>query len=189
VIDLGRSCSRHRPVLVDFVDRGEVSPATGRALAHLERCARCTEAIESTVLTLTALRRMGDELRSVEPSADAWPRLRARITGWRRPAAMSPLAGIAMSMAIVAVMIMPFRLGPAGAIYRSTPTARATAPAVDLHDQQIEAAYLAGSRRASPSDGDAADVGSLPMNIPEEIRQARKEVPSAKPSGRTIPPI
>jgi hypothetical protein len=189
VIDLGRSCARHRPVLVDFVDRGEVGPATGRALAHLERCARCTEAIESTVLTITALRRMGDELRSIEPSPDAWPRLRARITGWRRPAAMSPLAGIAMSMAIVAVLVMPFRLGAAGTIDRWPATAEATSPAVDLEDQQIETAYLAVSRRALPSSGDAADVGSLPMNIPEEIRQARKEVHSAKPSGRTIPPI
>jgi hypothetical protein len=166
-----------------------VGPGTGRALAHLERCARCTEAIETTVLTITALRRMGDELRTVEPSPDAWPRLRARITGWRRPAAMSPLAGIAMSMAIVAVMVMPFRLGAAGTIDRSAPTVRATSPAVDVEDQQIEAAYLAVSRRTSPTDGVVADVGSLPMNIPEEIRQVRKEVPSAKPSGRTISPI
>jgi hypothetical protein len=166
-----------------------VGPGTGRALAHLERCARCTEAIESTVMTITALRRFGDDLQWVEPSADAWPRLRARITGWRRPAAMSPLAGIAMSMAIVAVLVLPFRLGIAGTIDRSTPTARSSAPAVNPIDQQIEAAYLAASRRTLPSSGAAADIGSLPMNIPEEMLQARKEVHSAQPSWRATSPI
>jgi hypothetical protein len=112
VIDLTRSCSRYRPVLIDFVDRGEVRADTGAALAHLDRCTRCTEVVESTMLTIVALRRMGDEAAAGEPAADAWPRLRIRILGWRkRPAIMSPLAGVAMSFAIVAVLVLPVRLG------------------------------------------------------------------------------
>jgi anti-sigma factor RsiW len=187
VIDFGRSCSRHRPVLIDFVDRGEVGPATGRALAHLDRCPRCTEAIEATVLTITALHRMGDDLRAVEPDPDAWPRLRARITRWRRPAAMSPLAGVAMSMAIVAVLVLPFRLGGAAGLEGRAigPSAQ---PVVNSADQQVEAAYQAVSRR-TPTRGPSADIGSLPMNLPQEILEVRKEVHSAEPSWRTMPPI
>ena len=112
MIDFGRSCAKYRPALIDFVDRGEVGPSTAGAMAHLERCERCTGAIESTVLTVTALRRYADSLDGLEPSADAWPRLAERITTWRRRSfAMSPLAGVAMSFAIVAVVVLPFRLG------------------------------------------------------------------------------
>ena len=86
MIELGRGCTRHRPLLIDFVDRGEVRAGTSAALAHLDRCTRCTEVVESTMLTITALRRMGDEAAEVEPRADAWPRLPVRLAGWpRRP--------------------------------------------------------------------------------------------------------
>jgi len=188
VIDLGRSCTRYRPVLVDFVDRGEVHPDTGLALAHLDRCSRCTEAIEGTMLTITALRRLGDEVGTVEPEPDAWPRLRVRITSWRRrPVYMSPLAGMAMSFAIVAVLIVPFRLGNGGlAGSAASPTVQ-TAPATSLADRRIEAAYLALSR--TPPTSASLAVGSVPQNLPHEILVVRKEVHSAKPSGRPPEPI
>jgi len=79
VIELRGACERHRPALIDFVDRGDIAPGTAKALAHLDRCSRCTEDLESTLLAITALRRIGDDLARVEPSADAWPRLRARL--------------------------------------------------------------------------------------------------------------
>jgi hypothetical protein len=79
VIDLTRGCTRYRPVLIDFIDRREVGTDTRAALAHLDRCTRCTEVIESTMLTITALRRLGDETATAEPAADAWPRLRVRV--------------------------------------------------------------------------------------------------------------
>lgn len=187
MIDLGRSCSRHRPLLVDFVDRGEVQPGTVAALRHLDGCGRCTEAIESTLLTITALRRLGDEVRRAEPSPDAWPRLRLRITRWpRRPAVMSPLAGIAMSFAIVAVLALPYRLGGGSLFDQIATPSPAGASHADLVDQQIEASYVAGSRRLASS---ASSVSSLPRNIPQEIVQARKEVHSAEPSGRPLEPI
>jgi len=187
VIDLNRSCSRHRPVLIDFVDHGEVHPSTGAALAHLDRCARCTEAVEGTMLTITALRRLGQEAAVVEPAEDAWPRLRDRISGWRnRPAVMSPLAGVAMSFAIVAVLVLPVRLDGTGVVDPTIAATYSSDTSVSPSERLIESAYLANSRRQSPS---IAAVGSVPLNIPAEIRQVRKEVHSAKPSGRPPEPI
>jgi hypothetical protein len=113
VIDLGGACARYRSALLDFVDRGEIVPGTAQALAHLERCRRCTDELESTVIAITALRRFGDDLARAEPSPDAWPRLRARLDDWRpaRWGIMSPAAGMVMSIALVAVLVAPLRIG------------------------------------------------------------------------------
>ncbi len=112
MIDLGRSCARHRPLLIDFVDRGEIRPGTGAALAHLDGCSRCTDVIESTMLTITALRRLGDEVAAVEPRADAWPRLRARLSSWRfdRVASSMPLARVVLTVSLAALLVVPIRL-------------------------------------------------------------------------------
>jgi len=190
VIDLARSCSRHRALLVDFIDRGEVRPATGAALAHLDRCDRCTEAIESTMLTITALRRLGDAAVEVEPRADAWPRLLARVQsiGPRRPAVMSPLAGIAMSFGIVAVLVLPFRLGggtllgPAAA-----PTLDRSSP-VTVADRRIEAAYIAAVHQGTLPPNEEADevraATTYPRNYPDNIKPIRKEVGPAESTRR-----
>jgi len=182
VIDLARSCERYRPLLVDFVDRGEIRPETSAALGHLDRCDRCTDAIESTMLTITALRRLGAAAIEVEPQPDAWPRLRARLERrqTRRPTVMSPLAGVAMSFAIVAVIVVPFRLaggtllGPA-----ASPTIDRAAP-IDLHGRLIETAYIAAVHRTeSPTTSSSeADQPASPFSriYPDDIRPARKEV-------------
>jgi anti-sigma factor RsiW len=189
VIDLNRTCVRLRPALTDFVDRAEVGPDTAAALAHLDRCTRCTEMVESTILTITALRRIGDEASGVEPSSDAWPRLRVRIKGWRRrPAVMSPLAGLAMSFAIVAVLVLPVRLGGtllgpvAGSIDESGVTS-------DLVDRQIEAEYIATVHQGSlvatdPPDGSTSSISAILRNYPDNYRPPRKEVGPAAPNGR-----
>ncbi|HUP53878.1 MAG TPA: hypothetical protein VM408_00100 [Methylomirabilota bacterium] len=191
MIDLSRGCARFRPVLVDFVDRGEVRPETGAALAHLDRCSRCTEAIESTMLTITALRRIGDDAAAAagEPEGDAWPRLRVRIERWRRrPAVMSPLAGIAMSFAIVAVLVLPVRLGGTlvgpVATFRPAPVSAAT-----LVESRIEAAYIAAVRQASLAPASSLGegvptAGSYPRLYPDNYRPTRKEVGPAEPTGR-----
>jgi anti-sigma factor RsiW len=189
VIDLSRSCSRYRLTLIDFVDRGEVAAETTAALAHLDRCTRCTEVVESTILTITALRRMGDEASGIEPPPDSWPRLRVRIQGWRRrPAVMSPLAGVAMSFAIVAVLVLPFRIGGGSLLGPASSPAIDQPPPASAFDRQIEATYLATSRLLK-TVGDTAAAGSFPFNVPQEIRQVRKEVHSAKPTGRPTEPI
>lgn len=189
MIDLNRSCARHRPPLVDFVDRGEVRPDTAAALAHLDRCTRCTEAIEATMLTITALRRLGDDAAAVEPATDAWPRLRVRIERWpRRPAVMSPLAGIAMSFAIVAVLVLPVRMGSTliGPVATPPVTSGAT---VNVVDRRIEAAYIAAVRQGSPTpaaslQAAAGSVSSYPRIYPDNIRPTRKEVGPAEPTRR-----
>jgi hypothetical protein len=189
VIDLTRSCSRYRPILVDFVDRGEVRAETGAALAHLDRCTRCTEIIEGTMLTITALRRIGDEAAAAEPAADAWPRLRIRIQGWRRrPAVMSPLAGVAMSFAIVAVLVLPVRLGGTLIGPVATPLDQRN-PTSDLVDRQIEAEYIASVHQGSSTVPDAADqrgsttAGNL-QKYPDNYHPTRKEVGPVEPNGR-----
>lgn len=184
MIDLTRGCSRHRRVLIDFLDHGEVGPATGAALAHLDRCAGCTESIESTMLTITALRRLGDEASAVQPRSDAWPRLRVRIQAWRRrPAIMSPLAGIAMSFAIVAVLVLPVRLG--GTLIGPVSSEPAIAdPAADAHDRAIEDAYISTVHAAAGVVGQGPVSIAFPHIYPDNYHPTRKEVGPAEPNGR-----
>jgi hypothetical protein len=196
IIDFGRTCARYRPMLVGFVDRSEVKPETAAALRHLDRCERCTEAVESILLTVTALRRLADEVELAEPQADAWPRLRARLArpSRRRAFVMSPIAGLAMSFAIVGVLVLPFRLGAERLAESARPTG---APATEAGaiEERIELAYAASSRRALTSEtadtnaSGATSFGSVPSTIPPEIWQVRKEVHSTKPSARPVEPI
>lgn len=188
MIDLVRGCARYRVTLIDFVDRGEVRAETSAALAHLDRCLACTEVVESTILTITALRRLGDDASGAEPPADAWPRLRMRIQGWRRrPALMSPLAGLAMSFAIVAVLVFPVRfggtsLGPGASSLVDQGVGREAA------DRQIEAEYIAsvhqgGSSADSPGEPLGLAAFGSPRN-PDNYRPTRKEVGQVEPNGR-----
>jgi hypothetical protein len=189
VIALGRECQRHRPALVDFVDRGAVGPETGPALRHLDRCPRCTEAIESTILAITAVRRYADHVADVEPPVDSWPRLRRRIVGLRRRSAVSsPITGIAMSVAIVAVLAMPLRM--AWLAPTAEPSAAVSSNAyLTPEERRVETAYLAASRRVASVPGAAVLTGIVPAAVPREIWDVRKEVHSAKPSGRPPEPI
>ena len=199
MIDLSasRACRRHRSALLDFVDRGEIAVRTGPALAHLDRCDRCTSQIESTVLTIIALRRLGEDLAQAEPSPDVWPRLRARLERWRpfRWSVMSPSAGVVVSAAIVAVLVAPLQIGSpqlTGAIVEPTvaPIQRAGA---SPEERRIEAEYIASTRRSLPPSqtivvsrpaGVVQPTVSIPRNYPDNIRPERKEVTPAQPSGR-----
>jgi hypothetical protein len=189
VIQFSLACARHRSALVDFVDHAEIGPATGAALAHLDRCGRCTADLEAIVQTITALRRLGDEAGRLEPEGDSWPRLRDRLTRWR-PAPwkiMTPLAGSVMSLALVAVLIVPLRFGtsssepasskpdrvsPSTGIVTSTPASAA--------DGRIERAYIATVRRlessaAGPSQGGEPGI-AFNRIYPDDVRPTRKEV-------------
>jgi hypothetical protein len=187
-----RGCARHRPLLIDFVDRGEIAPGTEAALAHLDGCDRCTEAIEATMLTITALRRIGDDAAAAaeEPEGDAWPRLRVRIEAWRRrPTVMSPLTGIAMSFALVAVLVLPVRLG--GSLLGPVATPRPAPAAASAFDRRIEAAYIAAVRQASlPRSLELNATGGIyPRIYPDNSRFLRKEVSSDQPPGRSAEAI
>jgi hypothetical protein len=189
VIQFSVACARHRSALVDFVDHAEIRPATSAALAHLDRCTRCTADLEALVQTITALRRLGDEAGRVEPEADAWPRLRDRLTRWRPSSwrIMTPLAGSAMSLALVALLIVPLRFGGSSddAVSsnsdRLSPSAGVlTSTSVSAADRQLERAYIATVRRLDlPAGGtsEAGDVTNAFIRIyPDHIRPTRKEV-------------
>lgn len=116
MIELGGACRRHREVLVDAligprnrVEFGRAGPDradVADALAHVDRCARCRSQLEATSLVVVALHRLGDEVARVEPPAAAWPRLEAQVTSPRaaRPMFMSPVAGMALSLAILVAL-------------------------------------------------------------------------------------
>ena len=136
-MELRGACARHRPALLDFVDRGEIAPRDRQALAHLDRCNRCTDELESMVLTITALRRLGDDSpgpsRSPTRGRGSGPASTASTP--KRWVIMSPSAGMVMSIALVAVLVAPLQLGG--------PTSPSSAPAGP------SAAEQAASREAS----------------------------------------
>ena len=187
MIEFRGACARHRAALLDFVDHGEIVAGTAPALAHLERCGRCTDELESTVLAITALRRFGDELARAEPSPEAWPRLRARIETLRpaRWAIMSPSAGMVMSIALVAVLVAPFRVGTTTS--SSAPTYLPSSQlGVSLEERRTEAAYIAKIRMGTfPTKEPASrSVVTYPRKYPDNIQPERKEVDPAEPSGK-----
>jgi hypothetical protein len=172
-------------VLVDFVDRGELGPATGAALAHLDRCGRCTEAIEATMLTITALRRLGDEASRVQPAADAWPRLLARIANQPAPrnSLVYPMARAVLTIGLAGLLLTPIHL---------TETATREVPAATLAAPTASAARLVSTtaftnRRIAeatgPNDrGASHEQSALRMN-PDVNDEAGKELASVPSSG------
>jgi hypothetical protein len=192
VIDLSGGCRRHRPALIDFVDRGEIGDGTASALVHLDRCDRCTSELEATVLTITALRRIGDEAARIEPLADAWPRLRARLDRWRplRWAVMSPTTGMVMSVALVAMLVAPLNVGRVGPEADPTivPTDRSRQALVE---RRAESKYISTmTRKGTFSARPAIDrsTGAVPQKGPDGIRPERKEVSAVAPIERPIEP-
>jgi hypothetical protein len=185
VIDLRRSCTRFRPVLVDFVDRGEIGPATGAALAHLDRCGRCTDAIESTMLTITALRRLGEEAAWAQPRADAWPRLHARISAQpvARPTLVYPMARVVLTIGLAGLLLTPIRL--AETPRREVPAASAaTASATTT---QFVTTTSSTNRRIAEAPGPKDTVvifeqAAHRMN-PDGNAESGKELPSVPSSG------
>ncbi len=104
----------------------------------------------------------------------------------RRPAIMSPLAGLAMSFAIVAVLVCagpPRRSHVLGPVATPPEAVRARGGPVD---RQIEAAYIASSTRA-PDRADTpvamAAAAASPTGLPRQLHPTRKEVSPAEPKG------
>jgi anti-sigma factor RsiW len=186
VIQLGGACARHRPALLDFVDRAEIGPDTGAALGHLDQCPRCTAELEAIVLTITALHRIGDEAGRLEPAADAWPRLEDRLTRWRpaRWKIMSPIAGVGMSLALVAVLVVPLQFGAIRGASAPSPNLDRVVPSPA--ERRIEANYIWTSHQGILPAPESAtrSTGSGPRKYPDDTRPERKEVAPAEPSGR-----
>ena len=189
MIDLGRNCRRYRPALVDFIDHGEVvDPDTGLALAHLDRCERCTTELEAIVLAITALRRLGDDASRIEPSPDAWPRLRMRLERWRpiRWPVMSPSVGMVMSMALVAVLVVPLRIGGAAPTAAGPNAGPTSLTPTLLIERRVEADYISSTHQGTlpATQPVTRSTGTFPRNYPDNYRPDRKEVSPAEPSGK-----
>ncbi len=179
-----RPCVDHRAALIDFVDRRERGPMTAAALGHLDRCRSCEEDLAGIAMAIAALRRLHHDVATVEPAADAWLRLRARIQRrgdpwrWR-----TTLAGLTTSTLLVGMLVAPISFGRHAS--EGLP-----APAWLTSELRLEAQYLASVRVGDlPPAPRAVRGGGIPQNYPDEIREIRKEVASAKPTGWSPKPI
>ena len=142
------------------------------------------------LLTITALRRLGDDVAQAEPSPDAWPRLRARLDRLnpKRWVIMSPSAGMVMSVALVAVLVAPLQLGGPTSPSSASDGPTAAEQAATREASRVEAAYITSVRQGVLPATTPASIrqaaGELPARYPDDIRPERKEVSPAEPSGR-----
>lgn len=186
IVAFRRPCVDHRAALIDFVDRRDLGPATAAALDHLDRCRSCEAELSGIALAIAALRRLHGDVQRVEPPADAWLRLRARV---ERPAEVwrwrTTLAGLTASALLVAVLVAPVSFGSAPNHVPQPPWLAA--------ELRREAAYLATIHTGDLGAGQSAASGTqearVPQNYPPEIREIRKEVTAADPPGRPPKPI
>jgi hypothetical protein len=182
------SCRIHRPVLLDFVDRGEVAPSAAPAMAHLERCHRCTRELEATVRTITAMRRLGAEAALVEPSPDAWSHLRAQLERSRAATRRTSwLWRVRLGSMMASALIVALVVGPATTV---APVARegvdisnAERSAVRAREIRADATFIASvgvGNRSGPEADNALSIESKPVNYPDGVRPQAKEVSSTK---------
>lgn len=118
-------CGQHRAALVEFAARRAGGPGVRRALDHVDRCRACEEELATTTLVLHGLRRLHEETGRVEPAADGWARLRARLAATRREPSrlLSGLPGIVAAAALCAALTGPGAIvggGPTG-LYNEAP--------------------------------------------------------------------
>jgi hypothetical protein len=184
IVAFRRPCVDHRAALVDFVDRRALGPATAAALGHLDRCRACEQELSGIALAIAGLRRLHRDVEGIEPPADAWLRLRSRIQRrgdpwrWR-----TTLASLTASTLLVGVIAAPISFGTSSG--EDLPQ-----PPWLTHEIQVEAEYLAAIYAGVlPPASRPEKVGGIPQNYPQEIAEVRKEVASAKPTGRPPKPI
>jgi hypothetical protein len=163
------ACNRHRHALIDFVESREITPATTRALDHLDRCDTCRDELAGIAMALTGLRRIRDQIATAEPAPDAWARLHARIAAgngpvWRWPATVRGLILSTMLVGLAVVSLSP-----------ETPIG--LSDGVRSVDTRIEQAYFMGAHRRVATDL-GADVVSVRFRrtYPDGHRPQWKEV-------------
>jgi hypothetical protein len=161
----GAACRRHRPALVDLVDRGERGPGTAAALDHLGGCDRCRDEVTEVALTVAALRRAGTAYRALPVRLVPRPALpeRRRPWAWR-----AQLGGLITSAGIAALLVAPqVGLLPGG-----------RAPDIEGPARQRAASWQVAERQiaARPDYASVAAVGTLPPRYPEGLIRPWKEV-------------
>jgi hypothetical protein len=123
-------CARHRAAVIAVAAAagtrtglapGSVDPAGAR---HLDDCAVCRNEAEQLALLSFAVQRAWRPAVDLEPSADAWPRLRDRVS--RRPVqlgrAASSIAGLALGAALTIGLLAPIGLGGSARLGADPPT-------------------------------------------------------------------
>lgn len=185
---MGRStgCGSHRAELVAFAECGERGPRTAEAFDHLARCRRCETELTDIVLAVHAVRRTLSEAAAVDPPAETWDRLRARVQRpvvnvWR---ARTSLAGVIVGAGLVAALVGPTAiLRTAGAVEGEPGPAPAVLHARTAADQRAESAFLNRARPEPPKRPvpvlEIAPVGawSGPDGLGRSTPQIRIEVP------------
>lgn len=177
------ACDRHRPALLDFVDRGERGPGTPAALDHLATCDLCERELTEIALAIIALRRVRNEARAVPvpvPSSERVAHLVAgRADPWRW---RLQLGGLLASAAIAAIIVAPrVGVGPS------------TDAAVSLMPARPAAAIIwrAAEDRiaAAPDSPPVAQAGTLPLRYPEGQSRPWKEVLPTDATPREFEPL
>lgn len=115
----GADCARYRAALVAVATAagsragtspGGVDPDGAR---HLDQCTACRNEAQELALLSFAVQRVWHPAQDIEPPADAWPRLRERVS--RRPVglgrAASSIAGLALGAGLTIGLLAPIGLG------------------------------------------------------------------------------
>jgi hypothetical protein len=115
-----RDCARHRPWLAARAARTGAEPACAPEVPaevdldldrHLAACRACRTEVEELALLSFAIRRAWREMDDHEPPADAWLRLRERVSrpgpSRRLAWAASSIAGVALGTALAIGLIVP----------------------------------------------------------------------------------
>lgn len=177
------ACDRHRPALLDLVDRGERGPGAPAALDHLATCDLCERELTEIALAIVALRRVRDEAHAASVpvvSGERVARLVARRADpwrWRLE-----LGSLLASAAIAAIVVAPrVGVGPSAA------------GAVSLMPDRPAAAitWRAAENRiaAAPDSPPVAQAGTLPLRYPEGQSRPWKEVLPTDATPREFEPL
>ena len=104
-------CARLRPALLESAEGGGGAALRPRDRAHLDACARCRHEVTDLALMAIAVRRSLAAAREAEPSAEAWPALRARLLRQRGARTLgriaSPVLAALMAAGLAVAMLVP----------------------------------------------------------------------------------
>ena len=196
---ISAACHRHRLALAELAERRDAGSAGRTALDHVDRCPDCAATLGELMLTVVALRRLGNDaaiaaLTSPAGRADvAWARLRDRIERSSRAAReqawrwRTTLGGLAMASLAVAALVGPATIhlasdGTTGELSGYTDNE------LDFLHWQTEAGYLnaarTGSLTVTASGPTAPRATSIGRYSPDGVRPERKEVQPARTTAR-----
>ena len=191
VIELGRTCgapsdgphrlrrSRRGRGAGHAAWRSPISTAAIAAPASSSRRSSRSPRFAGWAMTPAASSRRPTPGRGSAPGSIAGGRLRWAI--------MSPTAGMVMSVALVAVLVAPLRIGGGFLGGRSDGRPRVDASPVSVTERRVEADYISqGSltARFRPPRRSVRRAETFPRNYPDNYRPDRKEVTPAEPVGR-----